>query len=368
MIISFFFPIVLRIGTTLLIWLTSKEFVESNDFIEHIGLILTIALLLGAFALSCVTVVAAIIFALFIISKRNKLINMIKNRGFGRGIFIYTVWIACICAITLFFDTNFRNNGSGTLIFGTLFIGFIGLFILPIVNSNAKKAAPFILFMLTIGILLLKINVVSSNNDNSNSSGGDTSTLNTDTAVAGAATAVSAANIDNANINTADTSNIFDNTATVASAVNMDTNLNPTMTTDNNVAYNNYTTSTADTDFNTPETKTTTFYQYIDGSNNFNVNMQQDGNGTITSDDNQPMGTIEQKGNTTVIKDENGNVISTKDNINGFVYDDKGMPQGIVDNNKSVNTYYDINSGNNTIEVDGHVVDSEGHQATIKKK
>ena len=356
----------------------SIEIMKYNSVLDNIGRVLAIFYLIGVigisfalmFAMAHISIILIIMFGLFIFLRRERLKAMIMSKGFGIGVIIYTVWIACIPLILI----NVEHL-TFEVFLKVLVIGIVGLFVLPRFSANAKKAAPFMIFLLTIGVLALKIESMSSNNDNSNlATDNNSSNINTDVGAASAAAAATFANttnFDNTNVNVADTSSSFGDFSTGTNTVNMDTvnsNVNPTMTTDTNVDYNNYTTSTANTDFNTPEPKSTTTYQYTDGNNNFNVNMQADGSGTITSDDNQPMGTVEQKGNTTIVKDENGNVISTEDNINGFVYDDKGMPQGIVDDNKSVNSYYDVNSGNNTVEANGHIIDSEGNQGTIKKK
>lgn len=305
-----------------------------------IGIILTI--IVGIFSIT--TVLGAILLIALILIKWKGLSAAIKTKGFGTGICIYIAYV--IVGIGIFFNVvlelfHLRTISAETsMLYIVLFI--IGLFLLPLFSKNAKKAAPFFLFLLTLGLLCYRTSGggVGNGNDNSfasnNTSIGDTSSL-TDVSIANA----NAINPDASNINVLDnTQNNFniDNTTSINDNFNFNTN--------NNV------------DFNTPQENNINVVN-VTNSDFTNQVVVDTNTGNITGSEGQTIGSIEQDGNNTIIKDNMGNTVLTKDENTGFIYDEQGNPSGIA-NNSNVNTYYDVNTGEMKTESNGTIYDSNG--------
>lgn len=294
------------------------------------------------------TVLGGILLCYLLYKKWDRVKATVMNIGFGQGICIYTIWIVGIGLLIQLCDEMDFNSA----IFLFLIIGIIGLFRLPKYNQNAKKAAPFILFIVTLGILFAKLALASSDNNEdgpidvtpdiaSVPTNDINSSINlTDTNIANA-TPIIDNSINNVN-------NIINNTSIASSINSNDIN--------NNV------------DFNTPTQDSTSTINVTsaDFINQTTINTDTD---TITGSENQTLGSIEQDGNNTIIKDNMGNTVLSKDETTGFVYDEEGKPQGIVDNNGDIKTYYDVNTGETKIVDNGTIYDNEGKiEGHIQKK
>lgn len=357
--IAMYGSLALLIITPILRKFFTSKYIDNLKPFEYIGVCLAGAIAMAVICLAFVgTVLGGILLCYLLYKKWDRVKATVMNIGFGQGICIYTIWIVGIGLLIQLCDEMDFNSA----IFLFLIIGIIGLFRLPKYNQNAKKAAPFILFIVTLGILFAKLALVSSDNNEDDSidvtpdiasvpTNDINSSINlTDTNIANATPI-----IDNS-INNVD--NIINNTSIASSINSNDIN--------NNV------------DFNTPTQDSTSTINVTsaDFINQTTINTDTD---TITGSENQTLGSIEQDGNNTIVKDNMGNIVLSKDETTGFVYDEEGKPQGIVDNNGDIKTYYDVNTGEtkiadiNTGETkiadNGTIYDNEGKiEGHIQKK
>lgn len=347
--IAMYGSLALLIITPILRKFFTSKYIDNLKLFEYIGVCLAGAIAMAVICLAFVgTVLGGILLCYLLYKKWDRVKATVMNIGFGQGICIYTIWIVGIGLLIQLCDEMDFNSA----IFLFLIIGIIGLFRLPKYNQNAKKAAPFILFIVTLGILFAKLALASSDNNEDGSidvtpdiasvpTNDINSSINlTDTNIANATPI-----IDNS-INNVD--NIINNTSIVSSINSNDIN--------NNV------------DFNTPTQDSTSTINVTsaDFINQTTINTDTD---TITGSENQTLGSIEQDGNNTIIKDNMGNTVLSKDETTGFVYDEEGKPQGIVDNNGDIKTYYDVNTGETKIADNGTIYDNEGKvEGHIQKK
>lgn len=347
--IAMYGSLALLIITPILRKFFTSKYIDNLKLFEYIGVCLAGAIAMAVICLAFVgTVLGGILLCYLLYKKWDRVKATVMNIGFGQGICIYTIWIVGIGLLIQLCDEMDFNSA----IFLFLIIGIIGLFRLPKYNQNAKKAAPFILFIVTLGILFAKLALASSDNNEDDSidvtpdiasvpTNDINSSINlTDTNIANATPI-----IDNS-INNVD--NIINNTSIASSINSNDIN--------NNV------------DFNTPTQDSTSTINVTsaDFINQTTINTDTD---TITGSENQTLGSIEQDGNNTIIKDNMGNTVLSKDETTGFVYDEEGKPQGIVDNNGDIKTYYDVNTGETKIADNGTIYDNEGKiEGHIQKK
>lgn len=347
--IAMYGSLALLIITPILRKFFTSKYIDNLKLFEYIGVCLAGAIAMAAICLAFVgTVLGGILLCYLLYKKWDRVKATVMNIGFGQGICIYTIWIVGIGLLIQLCDEMDFNSA----IFLFLIIGIIGLFRLPKYNQNAKKAAPFILFIVTLGILFAKLALASSGNNEDGSidvtpdiasvpTNDINSSINlTDTNIANATPI-----IDNS-INNVD--NIINNTSIASSINSNDIN--------NNV------------DFNTPTQDSTSTINVTsaDFINQTTINTDTD---TITGSENQTLGSIEQDGNNTIIKDNMGNTVLSKDETTGFVYDEEGKPQGIVDNNGDIKTYYDVNTGETKIADNETIYDNEGKiEGHIQKK
>ena len=347
--IAMYGSLALLIITPILRKFFTSKYIDNLKLFEYIGVCLAGAIAMAVICLAFVgTVLGGILLCYLLYKKWDRVKATVMNIGFGQGICIYTIWIVGIGLLIQLCDEMDFNSA----IFLFLIIGIIGLFRLPKYNQNAKKAAPFILFIVTLGILFAKLALASSDNNEDGSidvtpdiasvpTNDINSSINlTDTNIANATPI-----IDNP-INNVD--NIINNTSIASSINSNDIN--------NNV------------DFNTPTQDSTSTINVTsaDFINQTTINTDTD---TITGSENQTLGSIEQDGNNTIIKDNMGNTVLSKDETTGFVYDEEGKPQGIVDNNGDIKTYYDVNTGETKIADNGTIYDNEGKiEGHIQKK
>ena len=137
-------------------------------------------------------------------------------------------------------------------------------------------------------------------------------------------------------------------------------------------AYNvNHTASHAD--FNTPKETVKSSYQINDSNMMPQASVDINNNNTADIKDmnNQHIGSIEQDGNITTLKDSQNNVVATKDNTTGFVYDGEGKVQGISTTNTNPNTpnsYYDTTTGKMVVEQNGVIHENGDLKGSITKK
>ena len=347
--IAMYGSLALLIITPILRKFFTSKYIDNLKLFEYIGVCLAGAIAMAVICLAFVgTVLGGILLCYLLYKKWDRVKATVMNIGFGQGICIYTIWIVGIGLLIQLCDEMDFNSA----IFLFLIIGIIGLFRLPKYNQNAKKAAPFILFIVTLGILFAKLALASSDNNEDGSidvtpdiASVPTNDINssidlTDTNIANATPI-----IDNS-INNID--NIINNTSIASSINSNDIN--------NNV------------DFNTPtqDSSSTINVTSADFINQTTINTDTD---TITGSENQTLGAIEQDGNNTIIKDNMGNTVLSKDETTGFVYDEEGKPQGIVDNNSDIKTYYDVNTGETKIADNETIYDNEGKiEGHIQKK
>lgn len=347
--IAMYGSLALLIITPILRKFFTSKYIDNLKLFEYIGVCLAGAIAMAVICLAFVgTVLGGILLCYLLYKKWDRVKATVMNIGFGQGICIYTIWIVGIGLLIQLCDEVDFNSA----IFLFLIIGIIGLFRLPKYNQNAKKAAPFILFIVTLGILFAKLALASSDNNEDGSidvtpdiasvpTNDINSSINlTDTNIANATPI-----IDNS-INNVD--NIINNTSIASSINSNDIN--------NNV------------DFNTPTQDSTSTINVTsaDFINQTTINTDTD---TITGSENQTLGSIEQDGNNTIIKDNMGNTVLSKDETTGFVYDEEGKPQGIVDNNGDIKTYYDVNTGETKIADNETIYDNEGKiEGHIQKK
>lgn len=347
--IAMYGSLALLIITPILRKFFTSKYIDNLKLFEYIGVCLAGAIAIAVICLAFVgTVLGGILLCYLLYKKWDRVKATVMNIGFGQGICIYTIWIVGIGLLIQLCDEMDFNSA----IFLFLIIGIIGLFRLPKYNQNAKKAAPFILFIVTLGILFAKLALASSDNNEdgpidvtpdiaSVPTNDINSSINlTDTNIANATPI-----IDNS-INNVD--NIINNTSIASSINSNDIN--------NNV------------DFNTPTQDSTSTINVTsaDFINQTTINTDTD---TITGSENQTLGSIEQDGNNTIIKDNMGNTVLSKDETTGFVYDEEGKPQGIVDNNGDIKTYYDVNTGETKIADNETIYDNEGKiEGHIQKK
>lgn len=347
--IAMYGSLALLIITPILRKFFTSKYIDNLKLFEYIGVCLAGAIAMAVICLAFVgTVLGGILLCYLLYKKWDRVKATIMNIGFGQGICIYTIWIVGIGLLIQLCDEMDFNSA----IFLFLIIGIIGLFRLPKYNQNAKKAAPFILFIVTLGILFAKLALASSDNNEDDSiditpdiasvpNNDINSSINlTDTNIANATPI-----IDNP-INNVD--NIINNTSIASSINSNDIN--------NNV------------DFNTPTQDSTSTINVTsaDFINQTTINTDTD---TITGSENQTLGSIEQDGNNTIIKDNMGNTVLSKDETTGFVYDEEGKPQGIVDNNGDIKTYYDVNTGETKIADNETIYNNEGKiEGHIQKK
>lgn len=347
--IAMYGSLALLIITPILRKFFTSKYIDNLKLFEYIGVCLAGAIAMAVICLAFVgTVLGGILLCYLLYKKWDRVKATVMNIGFGQGICIYTIWIVGIGLLIQLCDEMDFNSA----IFLFLIIGIIGLFRLPKYNQNAKKAAPFILFIVTLGILFAKLALASSDNNEDGSidvtpdiasvpTNDINSSINlTDTNIANATPII------DSSINNVD--NIINNTSIASSINSNDIN--------NNV------------DFNTPTQDSTSTINVTsaDFINQTTINTDTD---TITGSENQTLGSIEQDGNNTIIKDNMGNTVLSKDETTGFVYDEEGKPQGIVDNNGDIKTYYDVNTGETKIADNGTIYDNEGKiEGHIQKK
>lgn len=347
--IAMYGSLALLIITPILRKFFTSKYIDNLKLFEYIGVCLAGAIAMAVICLAFVgTVLGGILLCYLLYKKWDRVKATVMNIGFGQGICIYTIWIVGIGLLIQLCDEMDFNSA----IFLFLIIGIIGLFRLPKYNQNAKKAAPFILFIVTLGILFAKLALASSDNNEDGPidvtpdialvpTNDINSSINlTDTNIANA-TPIIDNSINNVN-------NIINNTSIASSINSNDIN--------NNV------------DFNTPTQDSTSTINVTsaDFINQTTINTDTD---TITGSENQTLGSIEQDGNNTIIKDNMGNTVLSKDETTGFVYDEEGKPQGIVDNNGDIKTYYDVNTGETKIVDNGTIYDNEGKiEGHIQKK
>lgn len=347
--IAMYGSLALLIITPILRKFFTSKYIDNLKLFEYIGVCLAGAIAMAVICLAFVgTVLGGILLCYLLYKKWDRVKATVMNIGFGQGICIYTIWIVGIGLLIQLCDEMDFNSA----IFLFLIIGIIGLFRLPKYNQNAKKAAPFILFIVTLGILFAKLALASSDNNEDGSidvtpdiasvpTNDINSSINlTDTNIANATPI-----IDNS-INNVD--NIINNTSIASSINSNDIN--------NNV------------DFNTPTQDSTSTINVTsaDFINQTTINTDTD---TITGSENQTLGSIEQDGNNTIIKDNMSNTVLSKDETTGFIYDEEGKPQGIVDNNGDIKTYYDVNTGETKIADNETIYDNEGKiEGHIQKK
>lgn len=347
--IAMYGSLALLIITPILRKFFTSKYIDNLKLFEYIGVCLAGAIAMAVICLAFVgTVLGGILLCYLLYKKWDRVKATVMNIGFGQGICIYTIWIVGIGLLIQLCDEMDFNSA----IFLFLIIGIIGLFRLPKYNQNAKKAAPFILFIVTLGILFAKLALASSDNNEDGSidvtpdiasvpTNDINSSINlTDTNIANATPII------NNSINNVD--NIINNTSIASSINSNDIN--------NNV------------DFNTPTQDSTSTINVTsaDFINQTTINTDTD---TITGSENQTLGSIEQDGNNTIIKDNMGNTVLSKDETTGFVYNEEGKPQGIVDNNGDIKTYYDVNTGETKIADNGTIYDNEGKvEGHIQKK
>lgn len=347
--IAMYGSLALLIITPILRKFFTSKYIDNLKLFEYIGVCLAGAIAMAVICLAFVgTVLGGILLCYLLYKKWDRIKATVMNIGFGQGICIYTIWIVGIGLLIQLCDEMDFNSA----IFLFLIIGIIGLFRLPKYNQNAKKAAPFILFIVTLGILFAKLALASSDNNEDGSidvtpdiasvpTNDINSSINlTDTNIANATPII------DSSINNVD--NIINNTSIASSINSNDIN--------NNV------------DFNTPTQDSTSTINVTsaDFINQTTINTDTD---TITGSENQTLGSIEQDGNNTIIKDNMGNTVLSKDETTGFVYDEEGKPQGIVDNNGDIKTYYDVNTGETKIADNGTIYDNEGKiEGHIQKK
>lgn len=345
--IAMYGSLALLIITPILRKFFTSKYIDNLKLFEYIGVCLAGAIAMAVICLAFVgTVLGGILLCYLLYKKWDRVKATVMNIGFGQGICIYTIWIVGIGLLIQLCDEMDFNSA----IFLFLIIGIIGLFRLPKYNQNAKKAAPFILFLVTLGILFAKLALVSSDNSNNSSIDVASASDNTNSFIDANSTDL------NTNIPT-------DNTSFNSINTNIDTNVPPAMNNSlNNTVINN------NVDFNIPTQDNTSTINVTsaDFTNQTSINTDT---GVITGSENQTIGSVEQSGNNTIIKDNMGDTVSTKDNNTGFIYDEQGKPQGIIDDNGNIKTYYDTNTGETKI-VDGETIyNNEGKiEGRIQKK
>lgn len=345
--IAMYGSLALLIITPILRKFFTSKYIDNLKLFEYIGVCLAGAIAMAVICLAFVgTVLGGILLCYLLYKKWDRVKATVMNIGFGQGICIYTIWIVGIGLLIQLCDEMDFNSA----IFLFLIIGIIGLFRLPKYNQNAKKAAPFILFLVTLGILFAKLALVSSDNSNNSSIDVASASDNTNSFIDANSTDL------NTNIPT-------DNTSFNSINTNIDTNVPSAMNNSlNNTVINN------NVDFNIPTQDNTSTINVTstDFTNQTSINTDT---GVITGSENQTIGSVEQSGNNTIIKDNMGDTVSTKDNNTGFIYDEQGKPQGIIDDNGNIKTYYDTNTGKTKI-VDGETIyNNEGKiEGRIQKK
>lgn len=345
--IAMYGSLALLIITPILRKFFTSKYIDNLKLFEYIGVCLAGAIAMAVICLAFVgTVLGGILLCYLLYKKWDRVKATVMNIGFGQGICIYTIWIVGIGLLIQLCDEMDFNSA----IFLFLIIGIIGLFRLPKYNQNAKKAAPFILFLVTLGILFAKLALVSSDNSNNSSIDVASASDNTNSFIDANSTDL------NTNIPT-------DNTSFNSINTNIDTNVPSAMNNSlNNTVINN------NVDFNIPTQDNTSTINVTstDFTNQTSINTDT---GVITGSENQTIGSVEQSGNNTIIKDNMGDTVSTKDNNTGFIYDEQGKPQGIIDDNGNIKTYYDTNTGETKI-VDGETIyNNEGKiEGRIQKK
>ena len=307
---------------------------DNRTTIDKLGVIATVLVTLTMFFFALnISIFAVIVLAIFFYVKRERVRKTIQKEGFGTGICIYAVWIICMLLYT-----------SSALTIEQLIVGFLmtiaGLFIIPIFSKKARIAAPFILFLFTIGLLFFKLENSSSDNSSDSSIDVASASDNTSSLMDTSFTDL------NTNIST-------DNSSFNSINTNVDTNVSSVTNNLNEAVFNN------NVDFNIPvqNNSTTINVTSADFTNQATINTDS---GTITGSEGQTIGSVNQDSNNTVIKDNMGNTVLSKDETTGFVYDEEGKPQGIVDNNGDIKTYYDVNTGETKIADNGTVYDNEG--------
>ncbi|MGO5439674.1 hypothetical protein ACTQX2_02210 [Megamonas funiformis] len=347
--IAMYGSLALLIITPILRKFFTSKYIDNLKLFEYIGVCLAGAIAMAVICLAFVgTVLGGILLCYLLYKKWDRVKATVMNIGFGQDICIYTIWIVGIGLLIQLCDEMDFNSA----IFLFLIIGIIGLFRLPKYNQNAKKAAPFILFIVTLGILFAKLALASSDNNEDGSidvtpdiASVPTNDINSSINLIDTNIANATPIIDNS-INNVD--NIINNTSIASSINSNDIN--------NNV------------DFNTPTQDSTSTINVTsaDFINQTTINTDTD---TITGSENQTLGSIEQDGNNTIIKDNMGNTVLSKDETTGFIYDEEGKPQGIVDNNGDIKTYYDVNTGETKIADNETIYNNEGKiEGHIQKK
>lgn len=319
---------------------------ENENPLDLIGFIIAfIMLCIELFMLASTTIVGGIILAIFLWARWSSIEKMTTTKGFGTGIIIYLMYI--IIGVMVFVTLENNMSGGEGILYILMFI--IMLFILPLISKNAKTAAPFFLLMLTIGLIFVKAESDSSDNSSNSSIDIASASDNTSSFIDTSSTDL------NTNISTDNST--FNNVNT-----NVNTSIPPITNNINETVINN------NVDFNTPtqDNPSAINITSADFTNQATINTNT---GVITGSEGQIIGSVSQDGNTTIIKDNMSNTILSKDETTGFVYDEEGKPQGIVDNNGDIKTYYDTNTGETKIVDGGTIYNSEGKiEGHIQKK
>ena len=344
---------------------------NNRTTIDKIGLLATFIFLfiIITFFLS-ISLLATIILALFIYAKRERIKLTITKKGFGTGMIIYTVWLL-IGLLLLNSDKHIIDK-----LFLYVPIIIIGMLVIPIFSKKARIAAPFVLFLCSIGFLFLKLENNASASDSSDSYIDDTSSsdpFTTDTTSTETNTFVSETSTANEIHIETSTSTIV-GTDTFADNNNLSNNItqnhqNVTSSSESSNLSFNSTPFETFTDNTSNDVKESLQISSADYNNKVNMTLDSNGNGNITSPIEGNIGTVSTDENNTTIKDNFGNTISKIDNNVGFVYDENGKPVSLIDNNGDIVTVQDVKTGEIKTEANGTVWSGDGKiESHITKK
>ena len=347
----------------------APNFVNNNSKLEICGVMISIIITAGVvIAFFNLGVVPGIILSIMILLKFDTIKKHLNNTGFGKGVLIYAIYICLVFAVFAhMINTNAayskrymgENPYDLSSILLIIVIGIIGAIILPKVNNNAQKAAPFMNFLFSAGLLFFLLNI-RSNSDGFTTD--DSVAVYNDNTVLANSDIVSAASYDMSNNINIDHTNVTPPTmpadATIALANIGVTDSPMPMNVDSSSTFIDFVTPS-----NIAPQPTPVEYQISDSAGMIQGHIISDGEtAQIYNNDNVATGTISQDGGALTLKDTQQNTILTRDS-SGFILTPEGTPIAHVENSGLVDTIRDTETNKIIIrdEISGVMRDSDGN-------
>lgn len=358
-----------------------KMIIKNSSAIDLLGIIVAILItFIIAVSFTALGGVLGLLLCIMMLWKFNNIKQLFAIPGFGKGVLIYTAYIVVMCyvfienillsrpsgfsyAVLEIIFNIFKSNGfsysvSEFLAFFSLGILWIiaGFFILPKVNKDAKKAAPFIGFLFSAGLLFLFANLRNNSSDISSPDVGIANTVSYD---------ISAGGLENIDINS-DSLPPSPMPVDIINTYGIEEPISDTT----GAVFDNNSFAAANANENTvigqeDYSSTNTTYQISDSTGMNQGHIINDGEtAKIYDNENNLLGTITQDDGTSVLKDAQQNTIFTKDS-SGFILTPDGEPIAHIEDGGSVETMRGTEAGEFVVRDEINGVIRDGHTGEI---